>query len=330
MTAQDTKKIFQHLFLKFLNGESTVEEEDALSEMMRKDSHLQQYARELEKEWEHKYQSTISTNRAWIEASQQLHRVQKRNYSQNVKKWVAIAASLVIFVGLSAIVAFYNNAETPIKYYACSVPAGHQSKVVLPDSSVVWLNAKSTLRYDNTFGEHERMVELKGEGYFEVRHSDTKPFIVSTNNLKVQVMGTKFDVSAYPSDATHSVVLVSGSVKVGKSQVNSESFILKPGQRYQLAADGNVRVSDVDASRYVSWYTGRLVLTDLNMMELSQLLEKYYGIPVAADSSVLKLRYSGVVNLHSSLDTALSDLTKILPVRVEKIHGSYRISLRQS
>ena len=102
--------------------------------------------------------------------------------------------------------------------YTVSVPAGQRTHLTLPDGTTVWLNARTTLSYPTSFNSNERTVFLQGEAYFEVSKNRHKPFIVQTQQYNIEVLGTKFDVEAYPDSKNFETTLMQGSVKVSSPQ----------------------------------------------------------------------------------------------------------------
>ncbi len=113
-----------------------------------------------------------------------------------------------------------------------TVPPGGQFQVVLPDSSHVWLNSASSLRYPTVFSGGTREVELTGEGYFEIRHHAGRPFFVRCGALRVEVLGTGFDVMGYADEPAPRVALVEGSVAVHSGQ---DRVVIRPGQQAEPA-----------------------------------------------------------------------------------------------
>ena len=144
----------------------------------------------------------------------------------------------------------WNNEE--VKMYTVSVPAGQRTHLTLPDGTTVWLNARTTLSYPTSFNSNERTVFLQGEAYFEVSKNRHKPFIVQTQQYNIEVLGTKFDVEAYPDSKNFETTLMQGSVKVSSPQNPEQSLTLKPNEKVFLK-DGvltSTQVSDFSSYRW--------------------------------------------------------------------------------
>ena len=151
----------------------------------------------------------------------------------------------------------YNvEANTPannkLQYNSIETPKGGQYQLVLPDGTRVWLNAATSLKYPVSFASsNERIVELTGEAYFEVAHNKAHPFKVVSNKQVVEVLGTHFNVNAYPDEPDTKTTLLEGAVKV---TAGNDKAILKSNQEAELTA--HLKVTDVDAQEAISWKNG--------------------------------------------------------------------------
>ena len=190
------------------------------------------------------------------------------------------------------------NAEkttiTEVSYQTVVVPRGGEYNLVLSDGTRVRLNADSELRFPSPFTGEERKVYLKGEGYFEVQRDTTAPFRVVANDALVEVLGTKFNISAYPECDKSFTTLVSGSVKVG-SCVGNKFVILKPDEQ-AILSHGEVLVKNVNAEDYVSWVNGRFYFENMSLEEILVQLERWYDLQVFWVSEELKsYEFTGAV-----------------------------------
>ena len=144
------------------------------------------------------------------------------------------------------------------------VPFGKQSKIILSDQTEVWLNAGSRLIYPTVFRGGKRKVQLQGEAYFKVSKDKSNPFIVETSNSKIKVLGTSFNVKAYPGEKVEETVLVEGAVLLNVGdQIFGKEVQLKPEQRIVLSGtDYSYSVSKVDVRDYTSWIDGLFVFNE--------------------------------------------------------------------
>lgn len=187
---------------------------------------------------------------------------------------------------------------TPI-YNKVEIPQGGEYALVLNDGTKVHLNSMSSLRFPVTFGADKREVELVGEAYFEVSKTG-HPFIVHTQGVQVEVLGTTFNVSAYP-DEEYQATLVSGSVRVDAGQGNS--LVLKPSQQASLApGSSDLQVRTVDTAFYTSWVRGKINFKDQRLEDIMKTLSRWYDIEVKyADASLKNKRFGCNVNRYESI-----------------------------
>lgn len=186
--------------------------------------------------------------------------------------------------------------DNKIAYNTLKIPYGKTFKVQLSDGSLVHLNAGSQLKYPEHFTESERKVYLQGEAYFEVTSNKEKPFIVQTSDTDIQVLGTKFNVSAYPDEKLVATVLVEGSVKVSEKETNrSTNVILTPGQLALWNKSAKkMNVTNVDVEDFTSWIEGKLVFESKTFEEMLRVLQRKYNVTIENHYTALNTgRYRG-------------------------------------
>jgi len=188
-------------------------------------------------------------------------------------------------------------------------PLGSQTKIILPDSTIVWINSGSSLKYNQAFGKKDREVILAGEGYFEVKIDKTKPFIVHTDSLNVNVLGTIFNVRAYKEDDNVIVNLFKGSVNVSLSKPGSAGLhIMKPNEKLVFSKQTKkIESSEVSASSSALWTTGKLCFVDATIEQISKDLERKYSMKIRIENEKIKKElFSGSLNLDLTLEEILS------------------------
>jgi ferric-dicitrate binding protein FerR (iron transport regulator) len=203
------------------------------------------------------------------------------------------------------------------------IPYGNQSKIVLSDNTVVWLNAGSRLVYPTTFKDKTREVLLFGEGYFEVSKNPEKPFIVKTSNLDIRVLGTKFNISAYPEDNVIQTVLKEGSVSVRRigSGLFEKDIVMVPNQMVSFdKTTGNTKLQEVDANYYTLWTKGLISFDEIDFVRVIKKLERFYNISIRfADPQKEMMRISGKLDLKRSRKEVMEYLEKVSSARFEQI-----------
>ena len=187
-------------------------------------------------------------------------------------------SSKVIKVGGKLMYDPTNNNSKEIVYNTISTPNGGQYQLELPDGSLVWLNATSSIHFPTSFVGKERHVEITGEAYFEVAKNRDMPFIVTVNGAEVQVLGTHFNVNAYSDEDNVKTTLLEGSVKfVSGANIN----MLKPGQQSQLASNGLIKVvSNVDVDEVVAWKNGMFDFENAGIETVMRQLSRWYDVEI--------------------------------------------------
>ncbi|NOY96635.1 MAG: FecR domain-containing protein, partial [Chlorobi bacterium] len=159
----------------------------------------------------------------------ELNRQEKKKSLQS--RWVKYAAAIILLIGISGaagmFISQYNSAFPP-KYAEIIVPNGERSTIVLPDGSTVKLNSGSRLKFPSNFSSGKRQVILQGEGFFNVTHDKSSPFIVVASDIRVEVLGTRFNISCYPNDEIIETYLESGKIKVNLDDKKHESILMNP------------------------------------------------------------------------------------------------------
>ncbi|MDR1202479.1 MAG: FecR family protein [Tannerellaceae bacterium] len=192
----------------------------------------------------------------------------------------SIAASIAILLSISNIYIYRMVEHTEeISQVVFSSPNAI-SNVILPDSSVVTLNAGSTITYETDYNKNQRKVCLEGEAYFDVRPADGKIFIVSTDMVEVKVLGTVFNVSAYPENGEITTSLISGSVQLDNKRAK-EICHLQPGQSavYDKETTG-IEINYYDSEYAIGWMTGKLLFRKKPFSDICKTLEKKFNCTI--------------------------------------------------
>jgi ferric-dicitrate binding protein FerR (iron transport regulator) len=240
-----------------------------------------------------------------------------------------IAAIFFFLLSLGSLAYFSTNngTKTPEFYTNVVAENGQISKVELPDGSQVWLNSGSKITYSNSFAATNRNISLTGEAYFHIAKNEALPLIVNSGELQVKVLGTKFNVSAYPGIAEISVVLESGSVELLNSKVQSFHYNLAPGERAVFnTADRAMQVSSVNTSKFTSWKEGILNIYNQSLEEVVERLETRYNQKFILDDEVKKYRYTFTIK-NESLDEIIQLMEKITPVKAEQKNDTISIKI---
>jgi transmembrane sensor len=208
-----------------------------------------------------------------------------------LKRAAAIAFSFIVGSGLLYLSGIPLKRTVPVVWCNAITSAGEKSVVVLSDSSQITLNAESTLKYPDRFSGTERDVYLEGVGYFVVRHSHDQPFVVHTGNLSTTVLGTKFDVSAYPESKTIAVSLLEGKVRVTRNENGKvdRTVILEPREQLNYDKENDVSSFDLfDSLETFGWKDNVYKFEDEPLREVLPELERAFGTKLLiTDEAVL-------------------------------------------
>lgn len=201
--------------------------------------------------------------------------------------------------------------QTEEQYAILSIPKGRHYEIVLADGTKVWLNAGSKLKYPARFSNKCRMVELEGEGYFDVTRSKDKPFIVKSKGQEVTVLGTEFNIAAYEDDEVIRTTLIQGSVKVIRKDGNRniKALILKPGQQAAVDQDGqDIDLSDVDVNEVTDWKEGLFLFNNEPVKNIMKRLSRWYNIEVIYRGNVDHVRFAGSYARSKNLKNLLKNM----------------------
>lgn len=204
--------------------------------------------------------------------------------------------------------------EMECVYNTLTVPWGGEYSVVLSDGTRVRLNSGSVLKYPVKFGKNDRSVNLSGEGYFDVVHNGT-PFIVQTMDMDVQVLGTSFNVSAYPDARRVTTTLITGKVIVCDNRDASE-YPMDPGYTFSyFRTSGEVKMSYGDEDVYTSWVKGIFKFRDMRLEDIMLQLNRWYNCQVVyGDEGLKELRFSGAAERDRPIEYLLEMISTVTQI----------------
>lgn len=228
--------------------------------------------------------------------------------------WLVELAKIAAVVTIMLSIGFVYKHRTESLLLAStntiSVPAGQHVNILLPDGSKVSMNSQSEIKYPSSFVGDERRVVLSGEAYFEVVHDAGKPFIVETQKCNIEVLGTTFNVDAYPNSDRFATSLIEGMVKISDNKNSQQQVTLKPNEQLELI-DNKFIVSPIRNYELFQWREGLISFNDTRFDELMKLFEKYYGVQISIENKdFFSTELSGKIRINDGLDHALRVLQK--------------------
>lgn len=249
---------------------------------------------------------------AKIQDALSLVRKKSNQKKQSFRLWnVAKYAAFVVLALLAGYLIGTRGFHEEITTTEFFVPNGNRSSVVLPDGSKVWISNGTKLIYPEKFTGETRVVELEGEGFFDVTHDKTRPFIVKIGQNRIKVLGTKFAVVAYPDDQSIKAELISGKIRFDLKDNNQtgrfHSYLMTPSQ--SLVFDkfsGKITESKVTDSFYDYWQNGVYQFKEETFEELAKKIERIYNVEVTFEEEMLKKRlFSGSLNINDNIYTLM-------------------------
>jgi ferric-dicitrate binding protein FerR (iron transport regulator) len=305
---------------KYLSGKSSADEQAELLKWIRNDDHLAEF-QQIKEEWNTEivkdpvpFEFTCNWQSIQNQMMEQLQsEIQGKQRSLNFFRYAAV---LLVAISFPALIYIFTSGRNtiPLTYTTVAADYGQISKVVLPDSSLVWINSGSSIKYNNHFSASNRNIELVGEAFFKVKHNANVPLIVSNSGLSVKVLGTEFSVSAYPEEANIQVVLEKGKVELTSSTNPNFSKEMKPGELASFdKTQSKLLVGKVNTNLYTSWKDGTINIYNLPLSELVIKLEKRYNQKFEVDEAIKNMPYTFTIK-NEDLSNVLRLMEKITPI----------------
>lgn len=282
------------IIARYLGGIATSDEILFLESWIRESEENQKYFRKSKNLWDSSAELHISTDRALKKVMHQIRPgTRKLTFWQLFQRIAAIVfiplVLTILWLGLGKDI---RNGSRALSYHQVVAAFGTYSLLELPDGSKVWLNSGSTLRYPEKFSNENRIVELVGEGYFEVKANEKIPFFVHTPYFIVKATGTKFNIRAERNFRSPSVTLVEGKVSVHKRNADhSKDLIsfLQPNQHLSFdTLSGHFSIQTEDIYKHFAWKDGKLVFRNDNISEVARRISLQYNVDIEIKGNEIK------------------------------------------
>jgi transmembrane sensor len=239
-------------------------------------------------------------------------RIYQLRWVKVVLKYAAIII-LAFIAGRQLIPSPLTDKE--IRYSEIIVPFGEMSQVKLSDGTKIWLNSGTTLRYPEHFSLAQRSVEVIGEAYFEVAKMANKTFTVNTADMKVEVLGTSFNVLAYKEDTSTQITLVEGKVVLQNTEGKAIAK-LTPGQMATKNKSGTkVKIKNVQTDFYAEWTQGKIFFDDEPLDQIAVKLERWFNVQIIfANENLKSHRFTGTILKNKPVDQIMQALELLSPI----------------
>lgn len=233
-------------------------------------------------------------------------------------EWLKIAVAVILTFLLSHFYQEHKASQEPMAMTTVSVPERQRTNITLPDGTNVWLNARTTIQYPVSFNRQDRFVILKGEAFFDVKRNESRPFVVRTDAYNIEVLGTTFNVSAYPGTEKFETTLMRGSVKVTLKTDSLQTVTLKPEHKLSVEK-GRLIVTKVEDYNPYRWKEGLICFSDESFPIIMKDFEKYYGVKIVIENkNVLQTNFTGKFREIDGIDYALRILQKNINFKYTK------------
>lgn len=308
------------LIKKYLSGNSSEKEQKTLLDWMRQDNHRAEFEA-VKNEWKEEVvleAIPLQHEQSWnnIQGAMLGHVQLNLQRTQRTLYFFRIAAMLVVLLLIPSLIFFYTHTKenTPLTYTTVTADLGQISKVLLPDSTVIWVNSGSTIKYNNRFSASNRDIDLVGEAFFKVHKNKDLPLIVNSQDLNVKVLGTEFSVMAYPEESNIHVILEKGKVELSSDLNKDFRQEMKPGEMAVFNKEKkSLTLSAVNTGLYTSWKDGMINIYNLPLSELVTKLERRYNQKFIVDDNIKNLPYTFTIK-NEDLHTVLRMMERITPV----------------
>ncbi|MCD7977644.1 MAG: DUF4974 domain-containing protein [Tannerellaceae bacterium] len=313
---------FIHLLERFMRGETGPEEEKLLKEWFQSAPARKEIETYYSGRWTAAEGADMDPSRKEevlaritreIKEREDMPAIPTQRRNSFMRTWLPYAAVFILAFGLGLSALFMQPPGSPLQEFTVSVAKGQRSNLLLPDGTKVWVNSHTEIRYDNEYGIRNRNIVLKGEAFFEVEKNEELPFVVNAEEMDIQVLGTTFNLKAYPEDDEIIATLFTGSIK---GVVGDKEFTISPRQHLTYDRLRNVmQVSESENVNYISmWRDNELAFMDETLEEVAKILNRMYNVEVVILSEKIKsYRFSGVIK-NNSLDNVIEIISLTAPI----------------
>ncbi|WP_192579257.1 FecR family protein [Dyadobacter aurulentus] len=319
------KKSFRNLVKKYLRGETSEAE----------NRWLEAYDRKLDRE-PGELLSHDKANLIEEDIANRLRQHIQAGRDRGTKSlWPVfrVAALIALTLGLGWFLVIktqlFSGQKQVSQFTEIQVPYGKIKKLKLEDGTLVTLNAGSRFKYPGHFNADSREVWLQGEAYFDVSHQAGKPFLVSTRHVQVQVLGTRFNVNAFPENHTAQVSVAEGKVAVQDVRKRNEKLLLLAGDKADYVAENqSLTKTSIAESEVLAWQNGHLNFKNESFKNVAAALERRYAVKIEVDQAIADCRIYAQIG-NDPVEKALEALTVLMQAKLSGGGKEFRFSGKQ-
>lgn len=311
------------LIVRLLSGEADTHEKKIISDWINLSADNKKLFNDIREIWltsgseknadNYQLEKAINKFREQVKQANQ-HQAKKINFIP-LLRYVAV---VVLILSLPLTYYFGKKQQTNQSVVTISCAFGDKSNITLPDSTKVMLNSGSKLTFNPDFKNNGRNVVLEGEAFFSVSNDIENPFRVKAADIEIMVLGTQFNVKAYPEDNTISTTLVEGSIDI---LANNKRTLIKPNQMlvYNKTSLKRTIYELTDSSSEIGWKDGRLIFRNESLEEMAVKLERWFDVDIVfADEQVKTRRFTGILERESILEViSYFDISKLVECKIQ-------------
>ena len=252
--------------------------------------------------------------------------ISRRPNISSAWKWFSIAASIALII--VSTLHFVDLSRPKLTWYEVTAIPDAKTKIILPDSSTVWLNANANLIYPRSFEEAQREVSISGEAFFKVQKDKAHPFIVNVGKLQVKVLGTSFNIRTNSSNGKVVISLLEGKVALYEKGKSPESAnVLMPDQEAIYSpSSGKIDISPICMDNVMSWMTGKFNFENNTLTEIGEELERAFHVKIHIENETMRQKtFNAKFENEETLDEILSILQISAKYKMEKRRGEIYI-----
>lgn len=308
------------ILIRFFNHQCTAEEIKRIDEWLESDPDNARYLFEMERVWSLKnvihYAGNSEKEIAYGRLTAHINPKKRVHRYSLFMRYAAIFVLLVAFSVYLYLTAPWQNSSG---FNLIEVPRGELVSITLSDGTKVWLNADTRFSYPDRFGSRNREVILDGEAYFEVSPNKKKPFIINSERINVEVLGTEFNIRAH-KDEDAEVSLKTGKIQVTEVNDMHNKVLMSPNQQMRYTRDGKMALSYMDMSSVDSWRNGGIAFISQPLSSIIKTLERKYKVTITLDDTSMA---DEIFTCRARSGATLPQVLNLLK-ETKRIHYIYR------
>ncbi len=319
----------EETLIRFIQGEASPDEKKAVLAWIADSSENKEEYYKLKNLW-----ALVCENSTTDEAREEDIQIFVKNLrAEKTKKVKSVifkvtryaAVFALAFLAGSFLVKHSDSSSQAERFNEIYVPAGQMAQLKLSDGTQVYINSCSSLKYPANFEPNQRKVQLTGEAYFEVSKDAKAPFIVQTQKHAVKVLGTSFNVMAYPQNGSFAATLVEGKISMTDNAGN-ELARIKPGEQFSIdSISGKFLIKDVKTTLFTSWKDGLYQFDHKPLKDLAAYLERIFAVKInIRNREIENFRFTGTISRNVPFEQIIKIIQISSPIRYElkESHGT--------